>query len=126
VNGIQLDGEPGGFRITVVPHYTVSGDVRAARARPPEVVAFDFTSYSETPRSHQTVPITFLADKKPVLQMNAYFYGNDVQSYPLLVPYAAFRKMIAARELAIKLGSKEYALKPSEFAAIQRMGEYVE
>jgi hypothetical protein len=58
--------------------------------------------------------------------MNAYFYGNDVQSYPLLVPYAAFRKMIAARELAIKLGSKEYALKPSEFAAIQRMGEYVE
>ena len=126
VNGIQLADEPGNLRITVVPHYTVLGDVRAAKARPPEVVAFDFTVYTETPSVRQTVPITFLADKKPVLQRNADFYGEVMKSCPLLIPYAAFSKMIAARELTIKVGDKEYPLKPAEFAAIQRMGDYVQ
>jgi len=125
VNGIYLEGEPGGVAIKVIPHYTVPGDVRAARVSPPQVVAFDFTVYAQTPSVRQTVPITFLADKKPVLQVNADFYGDVVKSCPLLVPYATFSKMIAARELTIKVGGKDYPLKPSEFAMIQRMDEYV-
>jgi len=125
LNGIQLEGEPGGFGITVLPHYTVAGDVRARRARPPEAVAFDFRSYSDKPVFRETEPITFLADKKPVLQTTGYFFGTDVQSCTLLVPYAAFTKMIAAQQLTIKLGAKSYQLQPSEFAAMQRMGEYV-
>lgn len=123
LTGIYLQDEQSGVVIKVVPHYTVSGDVRAGKVQPPENVAFDFTVYAETPSVRQTVPITFLADKKPVLQTNAEFHGN---SYPLLVPYPAFSKMIAARELAIKVGSKEYPLQPSEFAMLQQMGKYVQ
>lgn len=123
VNGIYLEGEPGGVsNMKVVPHYTVRGDVRAGRVEPPQVVAFDFTADGQRPDVRQTVPITFLADKKPVWQLNADFYGS---SCPVLVPYATFSKMIAARELTIKVGSKEYPLKRSEFALLQRMGEYV-
>jgi len=122
VNGIYLQSERGGLVIRLVPHYTVPGDVRAGRVPPPEKVAFDFTVYAETPSGRQTVPITFLADKKPVLQMNADFYGNTC---PVLVPYPAFSKMIAARELTINVGGKNYPLKPNEFAMLQRLGEYV-
>jgi hypothetical protein len=122
VNGIYLQDEPDGVVIKVVPHYTVSGDVRAARVQRPEMVAFDFTVYADMPNVRQSVPITFFADKKPVLLLSADFHGN---SCPLLVPYDAFSKMIAARALTIRVAGKDYPLRPEEFAAIQRMGEYV-
>ena len=125
VTGIQLEGEPGGLGITVLPHLRVSGDVRARKASPPKTVSFDFASYSEKPRFDETTPIAFLADGKPVLQTKGSFNGNDAQFCYLTVPYPAFRRMIAAEELAIKLGDKEYRLTPSQFGAIQKMGEYV-
>jgi hypothetical protein len=125
VSGIQLDGQPGGLGLTVLPHFNVAGDVRREQARPPRVVLFDFASYSEKPRFRQTEPITFLADKKPVLQIDGKFQGKDAQFCYLPVPYAAFSKMVAAQELTIRLGGKEYELKPAEFALIQRMGDYV-
>jgi hypothetical protein len=125
VSGIQLDGQPGGLGLTVLPHFKVAGDVRRVQKRPPAVVSFDFASYAEKPRYRETEPITFLADKKPVLQINGQFKGKDAQFCYLPVPYAAFSKMIAAEELTIKLGGKEFPLKPAEFAAIQRMDEYL-
>lgn len=125
VSGIQLEGEPGGLGITLLPHYKVSGDVREAKALAPKTVSFDFASYSEKPRFRQTEPIIFLADNKPVLKMDGKFNGNDAQFCYLPVPYAAFSKMIAAQELSIKLGGKEYPIQPAEFAAIQRMDEYL-
>jgi hypothetical protein len=125
MSGIQLEGKPGGLGLTVLPHYKVSGDVRVAKARAPKAVSFDFASYSEKPRFRQSEPITFFADQEPVLQINGQFTGNDAQFCYLPVPYAAFSKMIAAQELTIKLGGKEYPLRPSDFAMLQRMGEYV-
>lgn len=126
VSGIQLEGQPGGLGLTVLPHFTVSGDARAAKARPPNTVSFDFASYSEKPRFRQTEPITFVADNKPVLKMDGRFNGNDAQFCYLRVPYAVFNKVIEAQTLTIKLGGKDYTLKPAELAAIQRMGTYVE
>ena len=125
LSGIQLEGDPGGLGITVLPHFQVPGDVRKEKQRPPQTVSFDFASYSESPRFRQTEQITFLADHNPVLKMNGRFNGNDAQFCYLPVPYDAFAKMIAAKELTIKLGGKEYPLKPDEFEALQRMGEYV-
>ena len=125
VSGIQLEGQPGGLGITVLPHFTVAGDVRTERARPPKAVLFYFASYSESPRFRQTEPITFIADQKPVVQLDGQFNGKDAQFCELPVPYPAFSKIIAADDLAIKLGGKEYKLKPKEFAAIQRMDDYV-
>ena len=125
MSGIQLEGEPGGLGLTILPHYKVSGDVRVAKARAPKAVSFDFASYSEKPRFRQSEPITFFADQKPVLQINGQFTGNDAQFCYLPVPYAAFSKMIAAQELTIKLGGKEYPLRPNDFAMLQRMAEYV-
>ena len=125
VSGIQLEGEPGGFGLTLLPNYKVSGNVREAKAPAPKTVSFDFASYSRKPRFRETEPITFFADKEPVLKMDGRFNGNDAQFCYLPVPYAAFRKMTAAHELTIQLGGKDYRIRPAEFAAIQRMGDYV-
>src|SRR5689334_11225825 len=125
-SGIQLEGQPGGLGVTVLPHFTVPGDVRTEKIPPPKTVTFDFASYAEKPRFRQTEPITLLADEEPVLQLGGQFNGKGAQFCLLPVPYAAFRKMIAAHELTIKVGGKDEPLKPSEFAMIQRMGEYVQ
>ena len=66
-----------------------------------------------------------MADGRPVLQTKGKFSGNDAQFCYLPVPYAAFRKMIAANNLTIKVGAREYSLTPKQFGVVQRMGDYI-
>lgn len=123
--GIQLEGEPGKDGVTVLPNFKTPGDVRVQRGKPPKTVQFDFASYSSTPRFPETVPFTFIADGKEVLKTKGTFHGNDAQFCYLPVPYPAFRKMIEARSLTIKVGAKEYPLAPFQFRAVREMGDYV-
>jgi hypothetical protein len=123
--GIQLEGEPGQDGVTVLPSFKTTGDANAKRGKPPKTVEFDFASYSATPRFAETTPITFRADGKEVLQATGTFHGNDAQFCYLPVPYSAFRKMIDARSLVIKVGAKDYPLTPFQFAALRKMGDYV-
>lgn len=123
--GIQLEGEPGKDGVTVLPNFKITGNVNVRRAPPPKTVQFDFASYSSTPQFEETVPITFVADGKTVFQAKGTFYGNDAQFCYLPVPYAAFRKIIGARNLQIKLGAKEYQLTPEQFETVKKMGDYV-
>lgn len=123
--GIQLEGEPGKDGVTVLPNFKTTGDVNEKRGPPPKTVQFDFASYSATPRFEQVVPITFVADGNTVLQTKGTFHGNDAQFCYLPVPYAAFRKMITAKQVTIKLGDKQYRLTPSQFEALRKMSEYV-
>jgi len=125
VNGLQLEGEPGGLGLTLLPFFKAPGDVRAGKLAAPKTVALYFASYAEKPRFLEPVPITFAADGKVVFQTKGNFSGNDAQFCHLTVPYSAFRRMIAGKELTIKLGDKKYALTPSQFAAMQKMVEYV-
>jgi hypothetical protein len=123
--GIQLEGQPGKDGVTLVPNFKTTGDVNVKKGPPPKTVQFDFASYSSKPRFQQTAPITFLADDKPVLETEGTFFGNEPQFCYLPVPYTAFRKMLAAKQLTIKLGAKEYRLTPRQMAVLQEMTRYV-
>lgn len=123
--GIQLEGEPGKDGVTVLPNYKTSGDVRVQSGKPPKTVQFDFASYSSTPRFAETVQFTFIADGEVVLKTKGTFHGNDAQFCYLPVPYSAFRKMIDAQRLTIRVGAKEYPLTPFQFAAVRQMGDYI-
>lgn len=123
--GIQLEGVPGKDGVTVLPHFNTTGNVNVQRGKPPKTVQFDFASYSSTPRFAETVQFAFIADGKEVLKTKGTFYGNDAQFCYLPVPYSAFRKMIEARSLTIKVGAKEYPLAPFQFRAVREMGDYV-
>ena len=123
--GIQLEGQPGKDGVTLVPNLKVAGDVNVKKGPPPKTVQFDFASYSRTPRFGQTSRVTFVADDKPVLETEGTFFGNDPQFCYLPVPYIAFRKMLVAKQLTIKLGDKQYRLTPRQIAVLQEMTKYV-
>ena len=126
VSGIQLEGQPGKFGLTVLPYFKVKGDARGVkRGLPPKVVQLNFASYAEKPKFPQTVLISFVADGKVVHKTEGMFTGTDAQFCYLDVPYPAFRRIVEGKELIIKLGDKEYPLTPSQLGAMQKMTEYV-
>jgi hypothetical protein len=126
VTGIQLEGQPGGLGVTVLPFFKLKGDARGENKLPrPKTVSLNFASYAEKPRFKQTVPITFIGDGKVVLKTEGDFMGNDAQFCYLIISYSDFRGIVGGRELTIKLGDKEYPLTPSQLAAMQKMTTYV-
>jgi hypothetical protein len=125
IGAIQLEGEPGKDGVTMMPHFNVPGDVNKKPSPPPKAVSFDFASYAAKARYDQTVPISFIADGKPVLQTEGTFVGSNAQFCYLAVPYPAFKRIIAGEELVVKLGDKTYPLPPSQFNALKEMGTYV-
>jgi hypothetical protein len=125
VNGIQLEGQPGGLGITLLPFFKVRGRVSEGKRTPPKIVSLNFASYAEKPRFAQTVPISFVADGKVIHKTEGSFTGRDAQFCYLIVPFDAFRRMVGAKELVIKLGAEEFPLTPSQIGAMHAMTEYV-
>lgn len=126
VSGIQLEGQPGKYGLTVLPYFKVQGDARGVkRGLPPKVVQLNFASYAEKPKFPQTVLISFIANGKVVHKTEGMFTGRDAQFCYLDVPYPAFRRIVGGKDLIIKLGDKDYALTPSQLGAMQQMTEYV-
>ena len=126
VSGIQLEGKPGGLGVTALPYFILAGDARAGKKLPPpKIVEFNFASYAQKPTFKQTVPITFVADGKVVLETEGDFMGHETQFCYLKIPYSAFKSMVSGKELKIKLGDKEYLLTPSQLGAMKHMTEFV-
>ena len=122
---LQLDLEPDGYGMTVMPHFRLFGDARREKAAPPEKVLLYFASYSKKPRFSESVPVEFIADGKPVMQGKATFTGNDAQYCSLEISYSVFRKMATAQKATIKLGAREYPLTPKQLVLLQKMDNYV-
>lgn len=121
----QIDGEPGGYGLTVLPHFKLPGDASRIKAPPPKEVSFYVASYSRKPRFSGEVPVEFIADRTPVMQGKATFTGNDAQYCSIKTSYAVFRKIVAAKEASIKLGAREYPLTPEQLTTLQKMDAYV-
>ena len=122
----QLEGEPGGYGITVLPHFKVQGDARRRKAPAPKAVSFYFASYSKIPRFGVSTPFEFIADGTPVMQGKLSFSGSDAEYSYVDIPYPVFRKLVAAQIVAIKLGAREYPLTPEQLVLLQRMDAYVQ
>jgi len=130
VSGIQLDGTPGGKGVTMLPHFRLAGDARSINAPPPKVVVFDFASYSDHEEFQPDTPVAFIADGKQLLRTTGKFTvtrtpGVVNQFLYVSVPFPTFRKMLDAKQLAIKLGDKLYILPPTQFATMKEMLVFV-
>ena len=121
----QIDGEPGGYGLTVLPHFRLQSEARGIKAPPPPEVSFLFASYSRKPRFGGAVPVEFIVDGIPVTQEQAMFTGNDAQYCTVDISYSAFRKLISAKAVSIKLGAREYPLTPKQLETLQKMDAYV-
>jgi hypothetical protein len=124
IGPVALYGKPG-VGLSVSPHFTLPGDATTKKGAPPKEVSFEFASFSSPPVFGESVPVAFIADGKPVLRTNGRFMGNEAQFCYLTVPYATFRKLVAAKTLKIKLGGNEYPFPPERFIALQQMAEHV-
>jgi len=122
----QLDGESGGYGMTLQPYFKLQGDARRWKAPPPEKVFFSIASYSKRPRFREPVPFEFIADGKPVMKGMMTFTGNDAQFGGLSISYPTFHKIATGKGLTIKLGAKEYPLTPEQFELLQKMDAYVQ
>ena len=130
VSGILLAGSASGNGLILLPHFRVTGDVHAGKAAPPREVSFDFASYSDRPEFDNTVTVAFIADGALVMAATALlttrtFSGTVTELLYLRLPYPAFRRLIAAHHLTIRLGSKEYPLDRGQLEALRQMSDYL-
>lgn len=125
VNGMQLEGKPGGLGVTILPFFVLQGDARNGKLPPPKMVELNFASYAEKPTFKQTVPITFVVNEKVALEIDGDFKGNDAQFCYLKIPYEDFKRIVGGTDLTIKLGAKVYPLTPDQLGAMKHMTDYV-
>jgi hypothetical protein len=129
-NGIQLEGTPE-KGVTVVPHFSVTGDVNKIRPKPPNEVSLDFAAFSDKPKFPNLTKITFSVDNKMVYITEGQFSTSKIagdmysEFLYLKVPTSVFLKITSGNEVKIRLGKHEYTLTESQLLQIQQMADYV-
>ena len=129
-NGIPLEGTPE-KGVTVVPHFSVAGDVTKITPKPADEVGLDFAAFSEKPKFPNLTKIVFLSDNKVVYRTEGQFstskIADDMYSefLYLKVPTAVFLKIASGSIVKIKLNEHEYTLTESQILQIQRMSDYL-
>ena len=129
-SGIQLEGtaEKG---VTLVPHFSVAGNVNKITPKPPDEVSLDFAAFSEKPKFPNLTKLVFLSDNKIVYRTEGQFstskLADDMYSefLYLKVPTAVFLKITSGNTVKIRLNEHEYMLTESEVLQIQRMSDYL-
>lgn len=129
-SGIQLEGTPE-KGVTVVPHFSVTGDVNKTRPRPPNEVSMDFAAFSDKPKFPNLTKILFYVDNKLVYITEGQFSTSKIagdmysEFLYLKVPTGVFLKITSGNTVKIKLSEHEYTLTESQLLQIQRMSDYI-
>ena len=129
-SGIQLEGTPE-KGVTVVPHFSVTGDVNKTRPRPPNEVSLDFAAFSDKPKFPNTTKISFLVDEKVVYLTEGQFSTSKIagdmysEFLYLKVPSAVFLKIMSGNTIKIRLNEHEYTLTEGQILQIQQISDYL-
>lgn len=126
--GIRLEGtaEKG---VTVVPHFSVEGDVNKIMPKSPNEVWLDFAAFSEKPKFPKVTKIVFLSDNKVVYITQGQFSTSKIagdmysEFLYLKVPTAMFLKVTSGTTVKIRLNEHEYTLTARQTLQIQQMSE---
>jgi hypothetical protein len=126
--GILLEGtaEKG---VTVVPHFSVTGDVNKIMPKSPNEVWLDFAAFSEKPKFPNATKIVFLSDNKIVYMTEGQFSTSKIagdmysEFLYLKVPTAMFLKVMEGATVKIRLNEHEYTLTERQIFQIQQMSE---
>ena len=127
---IQLEGTPE-KGVTVVPHFSVAGNVNKTTPKPPNEVSLDFAAFSGKPKFPNITKIVFLVDDKVVYLTEGQFstskIADDMYSefLYLKMPTSEFLKIASGNSVKIRLSEHEYTLTESNILQIQRMSDYL-
>jgi hypothetical protein len=131
VNDLQLEGTPNDG-VTLVPHFTVTGNVNASKGPPPEKVSFDFAAISRTERFPGETLVQIIIDGDVAFKGKGSFQGgqsNDgIYTRFLYVKpsYRQFRRITEGSEVVIRIGDQGYTLTEEQLAALREMRNYVQ
>ena len=91
---LRLEGIPSSG-VTMFPHFSVQGDANKQPAEPPDVVTFDFASYSPQRRFPGETNITMEVDNKTVVDTDVRFSASSCRraSSRVLLPARALRNI---------------------------------
>lgn len=129
-NAIQLEGTPE-KGVTMVPHFSVVGDVNKITPKPPDEVGLDFAAFSEKPRFPNITTLGFYSDEKIVYHVEVRFSTSKVaenlysEFLYLKVPTAVFVKIASGSAIKVRLDEHEYTLTETQKLKIQRMADYL-
>lgn len=127
---IQLEGTPE-KGVTVLPHFSVAGNVNKTTPKAPDEVSLDFAAFSDKPKFPNITKIVFLVDNKVVYQTEGQFSTSKIAAdmysefLYLKMPSAAFLKIASGNSVKIRLSEHEYTLTESNILQIQRMSDYL-
>jgi hypothetical protein len=126
---ITLDGEPG-QGLSLIPHFTVTGNANEQKASPPKEVSLDFAAYYADEKFTEEVEFKFIVDGASALNTKGRFThstasGLVTQFCYLKIPYSAFARLTNGETLSIKIGRELYELTEEEFETIKKMNSFV-
>ena len=129
-NGIQLEGTPE-KGVTVIPHFSVAGDVNKTIPKPADEVGLDFAAFSDKPQFPNLTKIVFLSDNNIIYRTEDQFSTSKAADNTyneflyLKIPTAVFLKLASGSTVKIKLNEHEYTLTEEQILQIQRMSDYL-
>ena len=117
--------------LSMFPHFSVRGDATKRPSEAPDIVTFDFASYSPQPKFPDTTNIVIEVDNKTVIDRDVRFSASKVadgqvaEFLYLPIPYKTFIEICRGNQLTITIGKSKYAIDRIQFFAIKNMNAYV-
>ena len=117
--------------VSMFPHFSVRGDATKRPSEAPDIVTFDFASYSSRPKFPDTTNITIEVDNKTVVDRDVRFSASKVadgqvaEFLYLPMPYKTFIEICRGNQLTITIGQSRYAIDRIQFLALKNMNAYV-
>jgi hypothetical protein len=131
ITRIQLDGDINNG-IALVPHFTFKGGVRDPNRSAPESVVFDFASYADRkiyPGNDQLDiwcdGVSVFSDSARLLIPDTASDGGRAQFLTAQIPVTQFVKIGMARQIKLKLGSRNFDLSPDDVEALHSISSYI-
>ena len=127
---LLLEGNPL-TGLSMIPHFTLAGDATQRPSASPEIVRFDFVSYSPRPRFKPNSTLIFNVDNKSLLDTDVTFSvskGADGQVAELLslpMPYEEFLHIANATNVTISIGDQTFPLKHEQVIALKNMNAFI-
>ena len=128
--GILLEGTPE-KGLTMVPHFSVAGNVNGRTPQPPSEVSMDFASFAEEQKFPNVTRVSFRTNGKVSYQTEGQFTTSKLSDglyseyLYLKIPTKAFINITSGDQISIKLQDHTYELDNRCVLQIQRMADYL-
>lgn len=127
---LLLEGTPT-QGLSMIPHFTLAGDATKRPSPPPEIVRFDFVSYSPAQRFKPNSNLIFSVDNNSLLETDVTFSvskvagGQVAELLSLPMPYETFRQIPNGSAVTVTIGDRTFPLKHEQLIALTNLNAYV-